>query len=88
MKSLLPYNGSLQKATKKLTSYKDKIIPLRQENGLLTTTDKDKTNIFASQLAKTFKPHHHTTSRNNFNTEIHNFLSAPLPMPLPAKRFL
>lgn len=85
MKSLQPKNGSLWKATKKLTKYREKIPPLRQENGLLAITDKDKANIFASQLAETFKPHPLTTPENNFNSEMHNFLSAPLPMSLPSK---
>jgi len=54
MKFLQPNNGSLWKATKRLTRHIEKISPLRLENGQLAITDKDKANIFASQLAETF----------------------------------
>jgi hypothetical protein len=48
MKSLKLNNGSLWKRTKKLTTYREKIPPLRQENRLLATADKKKANMFAS----------------------------------------
>jgi hypothetical protein len=85
IKSLQLNNSSLWKATKKLTTYRGKIPPLRQENRLLATTDKEKANIFASQLAEKFKPHPLATPGNNFNVKIHNFLSAPLLISLEAK---
>lgn len=85
MKSLQPNNGSLWKATKRLIKHREKIPPLRQENGQLAITDKDKANIFASQLAETFQPHSCTDPENNTIIEIQQFLSAPLPMSLPAK---
>jgi hypothetical protein len=85
MKSLQPNNGPFWKASKKLTRYREKIPSLLQENELLATTDKEKTNIFGYQLAETFKPNPLTPPGNNSNVEIHNFLSAPIPMSLPAK---
>jgi hypothetical protein len=51
---------------------------------LLATTDKEKANIFDSQLVKTFKSHPLITLGNNFNVKIRNFLSAQLSI-LPVK---
>lgn len=85
MKSLQPNNGSLWKATKRLTRRREKIPPLRQENGLLAITDIDKANIFASQLTETFQPHSCTVPENDSSVEIQKFLTTSLPMSLPAK---
>lgn len=82
MKSLPPKNGLLWKATKKLSRYREKIPPLKQENGLLATSDKDKANILASKLADTFQSHPNIIPENDVYGKIHLFFSAPLPMSL------
>jgi len=85
MTSLQPTNGSLCKATKRLTRHREKIPTLRQDNGQLAITDKKKAKIFASQLVETFQPRSCIDLENDTIIEIQQFLSASLPMSLPAK---
>jgi len=85
MKSLQPNNGSLWKATKKHTRHRVKIPTLRHENDQLAINDKNKANIFTSRLAETFQPHSCIVLENISIVEIQQFLSAPLPILLPAK---
>jgi len=85
IKSLQPNNGSLWKAIKRLTRHREKIPPLRHENGQLAITDKDRANIFASQLAEAFQPLSCTVPNNISIVEIKQFLSVPRPTSLPEK---
>ncbi|KAL4143801.1 hypothetical protein QTP88_006080 [Uroleucon formosanum] len=87
IKATSPTNPQILNSSKSLPAdIKQLIINKRHARAKWQTiTDKDKANIFASQLAEIFKPHSCSVPENDSIVEIQQFLSAPLPMSLPAK---
>ncbi|KAL4096692.1 hypothetical protein QTP88_021597 [Uroleucon formosanum] len=76
-------NGSLWKKTKSLLKHKTVIPPLRYQNNNLAITPKEKSELLASHLANTFKPHNISPDTPHL-LRVEEFISSPLPMAPPA----
>jgi hypothetical protein len=76
---------SFWKTTKHLLKHPTVSMPLKKEDNSWTKDDKEKANLFATHLEKTFQPH--PDQQHIFNEEITQRLTSPLQLSLPPELF-
>jgi hypothetical protein len=81
----LTHKTILWKISKNILKVKEQSTPLKNPNGHLVISDKDKADFFGNYLSKTITPHSNIISNLEQLDEIKNFLDSSLPMFLPAK---